>query len=75
MKAALFAPQIRRCHKVDIPATLFTIQNWIGLGFFNDMQFAALRRKRRRGWTWVNWTDCEFKDAVDFCSPFPYFEV
>lgn len=47
MKADLFAPQTRRCHKVDVPATLFTIQNWIGLGVFNFMQFAALRRRRK----------------------------
>lgn len=74
MKAVLFAPQMWRCHKVDIPATLFTIQNWIGLGFFNYMQFAALRR--RKGWTWVNWTDCEFKRCNrPFCSLFPSLEV
>lgn len=33
MNTALSAPQFWRCHTVDIPTILFTIQNWIGLVF------------------------------------------
>lgn len=52
---------------MDIPANCLQFTIGLDLDFFNYMQFAALRR--RRGWKWVNWTDCEFKDAIDLWAP------
>jgi len=45
---------------MDVPAALFTIQNWIGLFVITCNLLLS-----GGGWNWVNWTDCEFTERCN----------